>query len=149
MRLLDQLSLPGDLVSLSRDKMDQIAGEIREEIIQTVSETGGHLGPSLGVVELTLALHAELVTPRDKIIWDVGTRATHTRLSLDVCRSSELSVRTGGSPVFPIALRVSMMLVGLDTAALQSVLGLGLPKPSGWQARTEKALWCQLSAMVP
>src|SRR5665811_1006932 len=72
MRLLDQLSLPGDLVSLSRDKMDQIAGEIREEIIQTVSETGGHLGPSLGVVELTLALHAELVTPRDKIIWDVG-----------------------------------------------------------------------------
>src|SRR5665648_645452 len=63
--LLETLELPGDLASLGDD-------ELRQEIIRTISRTGGHLGPSLGVVELTLALHSELSSPRDRIIWDVG-----------------------------------------------------------------------------
>lgn len=72
LRLLDQLSLPEDLKVLSNEDAYRVAAELREELIETVSKTGGHLGPNLGVVELTLALHMELDTPRDKLIWDVS-----------------------------------------------------------------------------
>ncbi|NLS45172.1 MAG: 1-deoxy-D-xylulose-5-phosphate synthase [Firmicutes bacterium] len=71
-RLLDTLDLPKGLKQLTLDQIQQVAGEIREEIINTVSETGGHLAPSLGVVELALAIHTVLNSPHDKIIWDVG-----------------------------------------------------------------------------
>ena len=71
-RLLDQLKLPDDLRTLDADKLRIVAEEVRQEIIGTISENGGHLGASLGVVELTIALHAELQTPRDAIVWDVG-----------------------------------------------------------------------------
>lgn len=72
MRLLDQIDSPGDLRRLSRTQLQQLAQELREEIINIVSTNGGHLAPNLGVIELTLALHTELDTPRDKLIWDVG-----------------------------------------------------------------------------
>ncbi|MBC7082218.1 MAG: 1-deoxy-D-xylulose-5-phosphate synthase [Firmicutes bacterium] len=74
-RLLDSLDLPQDLKRLSPQDLDQLASEIREEIIQTVAKTGGHLAPSLGAVDLAIALHAVLDSPRDKIIWDVGHQA--------------------------------------------------------------------------
>src|SRR5665648_655859 len=70
--LLETLELPGDLASLEDEDLRRLAYELRQEIIRTISRTGGHLGPSLGVVELTLALHSELSSPRDRIIWDVG-----------------------------------------------------------------------------
>ncbi len=71
-KILDTIESPADLKGLSLQEMEQLASEIRRKIIQTVSRTGGHLAPSLGVVELTLALHYVFDTPRDKIIWDVG-----------------------------------------------------------------------------
>ena len=71
-RLLDTLDLPAGLRTLSPAALRTLAEELRTEIIDTVSGNGGHLGPSLGVVELTIALHAELDVPRDAIIWDVG-----------------------------------------------------------------------------
>ncbi len=71
-RLLDTLDLPSGLRSLGPAGLRRVAEELRAEIIETVSDNGGHLGPSLGVVELTIALHAELDVPRDAIIWDVG-----------------------------------------------------------------------------
>ncbi|RJL07144.1 1-deoxy-D-xylulose-5-phosphate synthase [Paracoccus aestuarii] len=70
--LLDRVSLPSDLKSLSDDQLEQLADELRSETISAVSVTGGHLGAGLGVVELTVALHAVFDAPRDKIIWDVG-----------------------------------------------------------------------------
>jgi 1-deoxy-D-xylulose-5-phosphate synthase len=70
--LLQRIHSPQDLRDLSRGELYQLAGEIREEIIHTVSITGGHLASSLGVVELTIALHHVFDSPRDKIIWDVG-----------------------------------------------------------------------------
>jgi len=69
---LDRVNLPTDMKSLSDRELAQLAHELREETISAVSETGGHLGAGLGVVELTVALHAVFDTPRDKIIWDVG-----------------------------------------------------------------------------
>ena len=70
--LLDQVQKPADLKQFSDAQLHQIADELRKETISAVSVTGGHLGAGLGVVELTVALHAVFDTPRDKLIWDVG-----------------------------------------------------------------------------
>ena len=70
--LLDTIGSPEDLRGLSDAQLTQVAHELRTETISAVSETGGHLGAGLGVVELTVALHAVFKTPRDKIIWDVS-----------------------------------------------------------------------------
>ncbi len=70
--ILDRVHFPGDLKALSDRELHQLADELRAETISAVSVTGGHLGAGLGVVELTVALHAVFDTPRDKIIWDVG-----------------------------------------------------------------------------
>ena len=71
-RLLDHVHSPQDLRSMSDTDLGTVAKELRNEVIEIVSQTGGHLGSSLGVVELTVALHAIFDTPRDKLIWDVG-----------------------------------------------------------------------------
>jgi 1-deoxy-D-xylulose-5-phosphate synthase len=71
-RLLDKIDSPADLKGLSPAALEQLAAELRQEIIATVTNTGGHLASNLGVVELTIALHRVFNSPRDKIIWDVG-----------------------------------------------------------------------------
>jgi 1-deoxy-D-xylulose-5-phosphate synthase len=73
--LLDQISSPADLKGRSKDELRQIADELRAETINAVSTTGGHLGAGLGVVELTVAIHAVFDTPKDKLVWDVGHQA--------------------------------------------------------------------------
>ena len=70
--LLDRIKHPADLKGLSAAELKQVADELRAETISAVSVTGGHLGAGLGVVELTVAIHAVFDTPRDKLIWDVG-----------------------------------------------------------------------------
>ena len=70
--LLDQVNIPADLRELNEDQLSQVADELRQETIDAVSETGGHLGAGLGVVELTVALHHVFDTPDDRLIWDVG-----------------------------------------------------------------------------
>ena len=70
--ILDNIAGPSDLKGLSDPDLSQLADELRTEVIEAVATTGGHLGSSLGVVELTVALHAVFDTPRDKLIWDVG-----------------------------------------------------------------------------
>ncbi|MGD0788286.1 MAG: 1-deoxy-D-xylulose-5-phosphate synthase [Terracidiphilus sp.] len=73
--LLGTIQSPADLKRLNSAQMEELAGEVREFLIQTLSKTGGHLGPNLGVVELTLALHAVFNTPEDKILFDVSHQA--------------------------------------------------------------------------
>ncbi|MBE9476175.1 MAG: 1-deoxy-D-xylulose-5-phosphate synthase, partial [Proteobacteria bacterium] len=70
--LLDQVNGPEDLKQLSNAQLRQVADELRAETISAVSETGGHLGAGLGVVELTTAIHAVFDTPKDRLIWDVS-----------------------------------------------------------------------------
>lgn len=70
--ILDRINDPSDIRELSSDELKQLSGEIREKMVETVCQTGGHLASSLGVVEITLALHSVFDTPRDKIVWDVG-----------------------------------------------------------------------------
>src|SRR3990167_3228160 len=73
--LLDQVALPADLRRLERSQLRQLADELRQETIDAVAVTGGHLGAGLGVVELTVALHYVFDTPRDRLVWDVGHQA--------------------------------------------------------------------------
>ncbi len=72
MSLLDRLASTADLKALSRDELRVLADEIRARLIDVCSRTGGHIGAGLGVVELTIALHTVLDTPRDQLVWDVG-----------------------------------------------------------------------------
>jgi 1-deoxy-D-xylulose-5-phosphate synthase len=73
--LLDRVRIPADLRNFSPEQLRQLAEELRSETVDTVSVTGGHLGASLGVVELTVAIHAVFDTPHDRLIWDVGHQA--------------------------------------------------------------------------
>src|SRR6202158_1265240 len=73
--LLDRVRYPADMRNFSVEQLRQLADELRAETVDTVSVTGGHLGASLGVVELTVAIHAIFDTPRDRLLWDVGHQA--------------------------------------------------------------------------
>ena len=73
--LLDQVKYPADLRKFNKEDLKQLAKELRQELIDVVSVTGGHLGAGLGVVELTIALHYVFDTPKDKLVWDVGHQA--------------------------------------------------------------------------
>ncbi len=71
-RIIKQINFPADLRKYKKDDLRQISNELRDELIDVVSETGGHLGAGLGVVELTVALHYVFDTPKDKLVWDVS-----------------------------------------------------------------------------
>ncbi len=71
-KLLDKINYPADLRKLEKNQLEKVSQELRSELIDVVSETGGHLGAGLGVVELTVALHYVFNTPKDKLVWDVG-----------------------------------------------------------------------------
>ncbi|MDC3104353.1 1-deoxy-D-xylulose-5-phosphate synthase [Candidatus Pelagibacter bacterium] len=71
-KLIRKINFPEDLRKFNKDQLKQISDELREELIDVVSETGGHLGAGLGVVELTVALHYVFDTPKDKLVWDVS-----------------------------------------------------------------------------
>src|SRR5215470_9595815 len=73
--ILPRIESPADLKTLNLRQLEQLAAELRQYVVEVVSKTGGHLAPSLGAVELTIALHHCFDTPRDKIVWDVGHQA--------------------------------------------------------------------------
>ncbi|MCM5552633.1 1-deoxy-D-xylulose-5-phosphate synthase [Pleomorphomonas sp. NRK KF1] len=92
---LDKVVSPDDLKMLSIAELEQLAAEVRAEMIDAVSATGGHLGAGLGVVELTVALHAVFDTPRDRLIWDVGHQAYPHKI-LTGRRGDIRTLRQGG-----------------------------------------------------
>ncbi|TYI50152.1 hypothetical protein E1A91_D12G081800v1 [Gossypium mustelinum] len=99
--LLDTINYPLHMKNLSRRELEQLAAEVRADIVHTVSKTGGHLSSSLGVVELTIALHHVFDTPDDKIIWDVGHQAYPHKI-LTGRRSRMHTIRkTSGLAGFP------------------------------------------------
>ncbi|MFH1124853.1 MAG: 1-deoxy-D-xylulose-5-phosphate synthase [Pseudomonadota bacterium] len=99
--ILNKINSPADLKGLSLEELNRLAAEIRHKIIATVSKTGGHLAPSLGVVELTLALHYVFDAPKDKIIWDVGHQS-YTHKLITGRRDRFHTLRTyGGISGFP------------------------------------------------
>src|SRR5690242_14990738 len=93
--LLDTVNEPAALRALPRSSLRQLADELRQETIDAVSVTGGHLGAGLGVVELTLALHYVFDTPRDRIVWDVGHQSYAHKI-LTGRRDAMAGLRQGG-----------------------------------------------------
>jgi 1-deoxy-D-xylulose-5-phosphate synthase len=93
--LLDQIDIPADLRKLPEEDLRQLADELRAELIDAVSITGGHFGASLGVVELTVALHYVFDTPNDRLIWDVGHQAYPHKI-LTGRRDRIRTIRQGG-----------------------------------------------------
>jgi len=100
-KLLDHIRSPADLKALKKEQLPLLAAEIREEIVRTVSRTGGHLASNLGVVELTIALHYVFNSPNDRLMWDVGHQ-TYAHKLLTGRRSRFKTLRQfGGLSGFP------------------------------------------------
>ncbi len=100
-RLLDTINNPQELKKLPPEFLPHLAQEIREKIISTVAKTGGHLAPSLGVVELAIALHYVFDCPRDKFVWDVGHQAYAHKLLTGRCDRFHTLRQHGGLSGFP------------------------------------------------
>ncbi len=99
--LLGPLDLPGDLAGLSEEELAEICSEIRAFLLETLSSTGGHLSPNLGIVELSVALHRAFASPRDRIVWDVGHQAyVHKILTGRYAEFGSLR-QTGGLSGYP------------------------------------------------
>ncbi|MET9970417.1 1-deoxy-D-xylulose-5-phosphate synthase N-terminal domain-containing protein, partial [Streptomyces sp. NPDC006356] len=95
MPLLTRITGPRDLDRLSPEQLDQLAEEIRTFLVEAVSKTGGHLGPNLGVVELTIALHRVFDSPRDKVLWDTGHQSYVHKLLTGRQDFSKLKMKGG------------------------------------------------------
>ena len=128
--VLENINSPDDLNSLSIDKLNQLAGEIREYIIETLSNTGGHLASNLGVVELSLALHRHLNSPKDKIIWDVGHQS-YTHKIITGRREAFSTIRQyDGLSGYPKANESihDIIETGHSATSISSALGLALAR---------------------
>ena len=101
MTVLEQIREPADLRQLTRSQLDRLAGEIREFLVAEVTRTGGHLGPNLGVVELTLALHRVFDSPRDRIVWDTGHQAYVHKMVTGRCGGFAKLKQVGGLSGYP------------------------------------------------
>ncbi|HUF12117.1 MAG TPA: 1-deoxy-D-xylulose-5-phosphate synthase [Longimicrobiales bacterium] len=100
MALLEKIGSPKDLRALERDRLETVALEIRERMIDVVSRVGGHFAPGLGVVELTIALHYVFDTPRDRLVWDVGHQGYPHKLLTGRAESFERIRMKGGASGF-------------------------------------------------
>ena len=98
MNLLDTIHSPADLKRIPREQLPELAQEMRERLIDCCSETGGHIGASLGVVELAIALLYEFDSPTDKILWDVGHQAYAWKLLTGRNSAFPTLRQVGGSP---------------------------------------------------
>jgi 1-deoxy-D-xylulose-5-phosphate synthase len=124
--ILETIKSPADLKGLSLAQLCDLAGEIREKIISVVSRTGGHLAPSLGVVELTLALHYCFDSPRDKIVWDVGHQAYAHKIITGRAAAFEKLRMKGGVSGFPKIAESEHDAFGTGHASTSISAALGL-----------------------
>ncbi|MDD5737225.1 MAG: 1-deoxy-D-xylulose-5-phosphate synthase [Candidatus Omnitrophica bacterium] len=125
-KILDSINSPQDLRILSREERELLAREMREFIVDTVSKTGGHLAPSLGAIEIAVALHYCLNTPYDKIVWDVGHQA-YAHKVLTGRREKFKTIRQfGGLSGFPNAFEseYDTFTVGHGSTSISAALGL-------------------------
>jgi len=123
---LNRINTPADLKELSLKDLEQLAQEIRDKIIKTVACTGGHLAPSLGVVELTLALHYVFEAPKDKIIWDVGHQAYAHKLITGRREKFHTLRQLGGISGFPKREESPYDTFGTGHSSTSISVGLGI-----------------------
>ena len=126
--LLDQIRQPNDIKKIPPDEWNELADEIRSFLIESISETGGHLGSNLGTVELTMALHLFLDLPEDKIVWDVGHQS-YTHKILTGRRDGFTTLRQyGGMSGFPKRAESDCDCFDTGHSSTSISAGLGLVK---------------------
>jgi 1-deoxy-D-xylulose-5-phosphate synthase len=144
---MDQLSRicgPSDLHSLTIPELQALADEIREVILACVSEVGGHLAASLGAVELTVALHSVLDSPRDKIIWDVGHQAYAHKIITGRAECFNTIRQYGGLSGFPCRRESEHDIIGTGHASTSVSYGLGLVEAARLSGRSDGHVVCVL-----
>ncbi|MCK5914502.1 MAG: 1-deoxy-D-xylulose-5-phosphate synthase, partial [Deltaproteobacteria bacterium] len=127
-KILEKIESPEDLRAVTVADLPQLAAEIRTLIIETVARTGGHLASSLGVVELTIALHYVFMTPRDLLVWDVGHQAyAHKIITGRMERFASLR-QAGGISGFPKReeSEYDTFNVGHSSTSISAALGMAL-----------------------
>ena len=117
--LLDNINNPGDLRQLPTDILPEVCNELRQYIIDVLSENPGHLGASLGTVELTVALHYVFNTPYDRIVWDVGHQAYGHKILTGRREAFHTLRKFHGISGFPILSKASMMPLLPDMLPIQ------------------------------
>ena len=126
--LLERINSPADLKALSVRQLEQLAEEIRQLIIETVSRRGGHLASNLGVIELTLALHSVFDFPRDRLLWDVGHQCYAHKIITGRRRAFERLRQKGGLSGFPdpAESEYDLFATGHAGTAISTAVGLAL-----------------------
>jgi 1-deoxy-D-xylulose-5-phosphate synthase len=129
-KALDTIHSPADLRELSVPQLETLAQEIRERLITTLSKTGGHLGPNLGVVELTIALHSVFETPRDKFVFDVSHQAYVHKMLTGRCDRLDTMRQPGGLNGFMLRTESEHDCYGAGHAgtALSAALGMAVAR---------------------
>ncbi|HLG69420.1 MAG TPA: 1-deoxy-D-xylulose-5-phosphate synthase [Chloroflexota bacterium] len=126
--LLDHISSPRDLRSLTDEQLNQLAEEIRQEIVETIVAIGGHFAPSLGAVELTIALHTVFDTPQDQIIWDVGHQCYPHKMLTGRRDKLNTVKKFGGISGFPLRTESEYDTFGTGHASTAISAALGMVK---------------------
>src|ERR671935_2511999 len=126
MPLLDQIQGPADLRRLTRPQLTELATEIRRFLVDQISETGGHLSPNLGVVELTLALHRVFESPRDAIVWDTGHQSYVHKLVTGRAASFPTLRQPGGLSGYPARSESEHDLIENSHASTSLSYALGM-----------------------
>ena len=138
-RLIERINSPGDLRRLSVEELPAVAAEIRDEIIKTVSRTGGHLASSLGAVELAISLHYCFNMPHDKIIWDVGHQTYPHKILTGRSDHFDTLRQLGGISGFPSReeSQYDIFTCGHSATSISTALGLACArdlKGEAWKA---------------
>ncbi len=126
--ILDRIHKENDIKKISKSELPRLAGEIREFLIEKVSENGGHLGSNLGVVELTIALHRQLTLPKDKIVFDVGHQAYIHKLLTGRREGFDTLRQFGGMSGFPKRHESECDVFDTGHSSTSISVGLGLVK---------------------
>jgi len=128
MSLLDSIHQPSDIRSFSDEQLTELAGEIRQEILDTILTIGGHFAPSLGAVELTIALHVVFDTPRDQLVWDVGHQCYPHKMLTGRRDQLRTIKKFGGISGFPLRDESEYDTFGTGHASTAVSAALGMAK---------------------
>ena len=126
--LLDKVYAPSDLRKLEEDQLPELSKELRDYVIESVSKTGGHLGASLGTIELTVALHYAFNTPQDKLVWDVGHQTYGHKILTERRGKMSTMRKQGGLAGFPnrAESEYDTFGVGHSSTSISAALGMAL-----------------------
>ena len=125
-RYLEMISEPAHVKKLTEPQLEELAAEVRSELIGTLAKTGGHLGPNLGVVELTIAMHKVFTTPKDKFVWDVSHQCYVHKLLTGRQKKFKKFVKPAASTASRCAPRASTirLVLAMLASALSAALGM-------------------------